>query len=101
MNQLKRILGIVWIIMGPAAILFLIWQAYEKVGLANAKVTEALTEAAKEAAKGVALNTFLQWAIIIAVFVPIAFGFVIFGKYALQGEYDHLPESSKEIEDGV
>lgn len=99
MNQLKKGLGIVWILLGPAAILFMLWQAYEKVGEANAKIALATSETAKAAAQGIATNTLLQWSIIIAIFVPIAFGLVIFGKYAMQGAYDHLPESSTEIED--
>jgi hypothetical protein len=33
------------------------------------------------------------------VFIPIAIGMVLFGYYALKGEYDHLPESSDEITD--
>jgi fatty acid desaturase len=98
MNQLKKAFGIIWILLGPAAILFMLWQAYEKVGDANAKIAAATTEAAKAAAQGIATNTLLQWSIIIAIFVPIAFGMVIFGKYAMQGAYDHLPENSLEIE---
>ena len=32
-----------------------------------------------------------------AVFIPIAIGLMIFGWYAFKGEYDRLPESSKEL----
>jgi hypothetical protein len=30
----------------------------------------------------------MQWGIIILIFVPIAFGLVIFGYYSMRGEYD-------------
>ena len=32
------------------------------------------------------------WIIIIAIFTPIALGFMIFGYYSIKGEYDHLEE---------
>ena len=80
---MKRILGIIWIILGPAAMIFMAWQAYDKVSKAEAGVAQT--------------NTALQWGIILLIFIPIAIGLVIFGKYALAGEYDKLPESSEEI----
>lgn len=80
---MKRILGILWIILGPASVLFMAWQAYEKVSAAEAGVAQT--------------NTALQWGIILLIFIPIAIGLVIFGKYAIQGEYDKLPESSEEL----
>ena len=83
MNNIKKILGFVWMIMSPAIILFLVYQAVTKIGAASA-VTKA--------------NTILQWVIILLVFVPICVGFFIFGKYASTNEYAHLPESSTEIE---
>lgn len=43
------------------------------------------------------INKPIPWIIIIGVFTPIAIGLMIFGYYALKGEYDHLPENSKEI----
>ncbi|TAE55883.1 MAG: hypothetical protein EAZ89_05240 [Bacteroidetes bacterium] len=82
MNQIKRLLGIIWIVLGPAAIAFMFMQAAQKI------------TAAAPAAKA---NIILQWGIIITIFVPIAIGLVIFGYYAFKGEYDHLPESSLEL----
>jgi ABC-type Na+ efflux pump permease subunit len=83
MNSIKRLLGIVWIVLGPVIILFLITQAVAKIGAA---------------AEGIArTNTTLQWSIIILIFIPICAGLVIFGYYGLKGEYDHLPESSDEL----
>jgi hypothetical protein len=84
MNTIKKLLGFVWMLMSPAIILFLVYQAYVKIG------------AASEAAKA---NTILQWVIILLIFLPISIGFFIFGKYAAQNEYAQLPESSKEIMD--
>ncbi len=79
MNNIKRWLGIVWMILGPVAIYFLIKTAAEEI------------------AKKPVLDTKIQWAVFVIVFLPIAIGMIIFGYYAIKGEYDHLPESSKEI----
>lgn len=84
MNQLKKILGIVWMALSPALIVFMFWQAYEKISHA--------VPAAKS-------NTTLQWIIILAVFLPICAGLFMFGLYAWSNEYAHLPESSEEIDD--
>jgi predicted Na+-dependent transporter len=79
MNNIKRWLGVVWMLMGPIAIFYLIKTA------------------ANEIAKKPVIDTKIQWAVFVIVFIPIAIGIVIFGYYAFKGEYDHLPESSKEI----
>jgi hypothetical protein len=70
MNQLKRILGLFWIILGPLAVFYLI-----KTGAA-------------EIAKKPVIDTKIQWGVFIGVFIPVAIGFVIFGYYSLKGEYD-------------
>ena len=80
---MKKILGIIWIILGPAAMIFMAWQAYDKVSKAEPGIAQT--------------NTALQWGIILLIFIPIAIGLVIFGKYALAGEYNKLPESSEDI----
>lgn len=78
MNGLKKALGLFWIILGPASIIFMFIQAEDKIRLA---------------AEGVAkTNTALQWGIILFIFIPISAGLVIFGYYAMKGEYDKLPE---------
>lgn len=77
MNKLKKTLGIFWMLLGPASIIFLFMQAFEKVGLAAAGVEKT--------------NTALQWGIILFIFIPISAGLVVFGYYALKGEYDQLP----------
>jgi hypothetical protein len=84
MNALKKYLGIIWIVLSPAIVGFLIWQAMEKIGGASA-ATKA--------------NVTLQWSIILIIFFPICIGLLIFGYYAFQDAYDHLPESSAEITD--
>ena len=81
MNQLKRIAGIIWILLGPVAVFYLIKTA------------------AGEITKKPVLDTKIQWGVFIVVFIPIAIGMVIFGWYALKGEYDHLPERSEELID--
>lgn len=84
MNTIKKILGIVWMILAPAIAVFLFWQAAEKIGLAS------------ETSKS---NVTLQWVIILVIFLPICIGLFIFGYYALKGYYEHLPESSSELND--
>jgi hypothetical protein len=88
MNNLRRTLGIVWILLGPAALIFMIIQAAEKIGIANVKILAAADEGAKALASAAKLNVQLQWGIIIGIFLPIAFGLIIFGLYSMKGEYD-------------
>jgi len=71
MNSLKKMLGVLWMMMGPGAIGFLVYQASRKLGSVTATT-----------------NDWLQWGIIILIFLPIALGFVIFGFYSMKGEYD-------------
>ena len=79
MNAIKKLAGILWIIAGPLAIYYLV-----KTG-------------ASEIAKKPIIDTKIQWGVFIVVFIPIAIGIMIFGYYALKGEYDQLPGNSKEI----
>jgi len=84
MNALKRLLGFVWMLLSPATVGFLIWQAADKIGNAGAATRSNVT---------------LQWIIILVIFIPICIGLLIFGYYSIKGAYDHLPESSAEITD--
>jgi hypothetical protein len=43
------------------------------------------------------MDTRIQWTVFILVFIPIAFGLLLFGWFAWKGEYDRLPESSAEV----
>jgi len=81
MNRIKRFLGFVWMILGPVAILFLIRTALSEI------------------VKKPVIDTKIQWGVFVVVFIPIAIGMMIFGYYAVKGEYDHLPESSAELGD--
>ena len=83
MNKIKKYLGIVWLILAPAVIWLLVNGAILHVDPAGKKD----------------INNPVIWVIIIAIFTPIAIGLMIFGWYALKGEYQHLPETSAEIED--
>ena len=72
MNQLKRILGIVWLVLGPVLIFILVKSAVHNIS-ANGKGD---------------ISKPLPWIIIITIFMPIAIGFMIFGWYSFKGEYD-------------
>jgi amino acid transporter len=80
MNQLKKIMGIVWMMIAPLVIYFLITGAMQNIGHGTKDI-----------------NKPIPWIIIISIFTPIAAGLFIFGYYALKGEYDKLPESSEEV----
>lgn len=82
MNTLKKLLGFVWMLLAPAIICFLFYEANIKIQGANAN-TKA--------------NVILQWSIILIIFIPICIGFFLFGKYAATNEYAHLPASSEDI----
>lgn len=82
MKSVKRILGLVWMLLAPAAVVFMFMQAFEKVGLEKDSMART--------------NTALQWGIILFIFIPIAIGLFIFGMYSLKGEFDELPANSDE-----
>ncbi|MBT1701905.1 DUF6814 family protein [Chryseosolibacter indicus] len=79
MNQIKRFAGIIWMALGPLAMYFLI------------------STAASEIQKKPVLDTKIQWVVFVVVFIPIAVGTIIFGYYALKGEYDYLPHDSENL----
>ena len=72
MNLIKKTLGLVWIILAIAAIIFLVQSAIH-----NIKPNATLD-----------INKPLPWIIIIAAFIPVAFGLGMFGWYAFNDEYD-------------
>ena len=88
MNQIRRVLGMVWAILGPTAIYLMIAQALKKVAEADVRIGKAVDETARVFAEAAKLNIEMQWGIIIIIFVPIAFGLMIFGYYSFKGEYD-------------
>jgi purine-cytosine permease-like protein len=72
MNKAKQLLGIVWMLIGIAAIVVLVAGAFQNINSAG---------------KG-DINKPIPWIIIISIFTPIAIGLMIFGWYAFKGEYD-------------
>ncbi len=112
MNALKRAFGLVWILLAPVCLFLIVTNALQAFAKADKTIAAAketakaaaaaaqklpaaaaiklvAAEAAKVAtAEAAKTNTVLQWSIIIVIFLPIAFGLIIFGKYAVAGEYD-------------
>ena len=80
-GAVKKIMGIVWIVIAPVIIYILVLGAVHNIN--NTGIKD--------------INKPIPWIIIITIFTPIAIGLMIFGYYALKGEYDHLPVSSKEL----
>jgi ABC-type polysaccharide/polyol phosphate export permease len=70
MNSIKKALGILWILLGPILVIYLIRTA------------------ADEIAKKPVLDTRIEWTVFIIVSIPIATGLILFGYYAARGEYD-------------
>jgi len=81
MNQFKRFLGLLFMVIGPIVVLFLLKSAITNINPAGKND----------------INKPVPWIIIIAIFTPIAAGLVIFGWYAWKGEYDKLPEQSADL----
>lgn len=69
MNQLRKWLGWVWMVLGPLSVYYLIKTA------------------ASEIAQHPVIDTKIQWGVFIVVAIPIAVGLVIFGWYAWKQEY--------------
>jgi hypothetical protein len=82
MNLIKKYLGIIWLVLAPVVIYFLVSGAIEHIDPQGKKD----------------INNPVIWVIIISIFTPIAVGLMIFGWYAFQGEYDHLPDDSDQLE---
>jgi len=74
MDILKKALGIVWMVLGPVVLFYLIKTGASEIAKA-------------EIAQKSVLDARIQWGVFIIVFIPIAFGLVLFGYYALRGEY--------------
>jgi hypothetical protein len=81
MGVIKRYIGLLLLLIAPFVI-------YELVAGAVANI---------DATGKKDINNPVIWVIIIAIFTPIAIGLVIFGWYAFRGEYDRLPQRSKEL----
>jgi hypothetical protein len=81
MYQIKKYLGIVWLLLGPVVIYFLVSGAIANIDPAGKKD----------------INNPVIWIIIILIFTPIAIGLMIFGYYALRDEYGKLPGKSADV----
>ncbi len=74
MKQIKRFLGLIWMIIGPAIIVALFWSAFKNIDI-NGKTD---------------INNPIPWTIILTIFTPIAVGLIIFGWYVWNGEYENV-----------
>jgi len=70
MNDVKRYLGVLWMLIGIVAIALLIYSAASNIGTAKGDIGKPI-----------------PWVIIIVVFTPVSIGLIIFGWYAFKGEY--------------
>lgn len=82
MNNIKKLMGYIWMLLAPVVIILLVSGAYNNIRGGGTKD----------------INQPIPWLIIISIFTPVAIGLFIFGYYCVKGEYDHLPESSTELE---
>ncbi len=69
MNQLRKWMGLVWMLMAPLSVFYLVKTALHQIAL------HPVTD------------TWIQWGVFVIVFIPIAIGLFIFGWYAWKGEY--------------
>lgn len=76
MKALKRILGLIWIVLAPVSLVMMTMQMIEKISIAESGIDR--------------MNTALQWGIILFIFIPVAIGLLIFGLYSFKGEYDDV-----------
>lgn len=72
MNQIKRFLGLLWMLIGPIIFILLVISAVQNINSSG---------------KGDISNP-IPWIIILAIFAPIAIGLTVFGWYSWKGEYD-------------
>ncbi len=66
-------MGFVWMIIAPVIIFLLISGAINNIGHGTKDI-----------------NKPIPWIIIISIFTPIAAGLMVFGYYAVKGEYDKI-----------
>lgn len=78
MGILKRIAGLFWMALGPLAIYLLARTALVEI------------------AKNPVMDTMIQWGVFVVIFIPIAFGLVVFGWYVWKGEYAAMPTDTGE-----
>ena len=74
MRKIKKLLGIVWMLIGPLFFILLVISAFKNI---------------QQGGQGDISNP-VPWIIIIAVSAPISIGLTIFGWYSWKGEYDSV-----------
>ncbi|MBU3714532.1 MAG: hypothetical protein FGM46_06240 [Ferruginibacter sp.] len=80
MRIVKKIFGLIVMILAPVILFCLIYLSYEFISKGGSKD----------------IHKPVPWIVIIGLFTPITVGFGIFGYYSFKGEYDTLPENHSE-----
>lgn len=75
MGILKRVVGVLCMILAPVAAWLLTSEGIKKIA--------AATPADKT-------DTTTQWLILIIIFLPVMAGLLLFGLYAVKGEFEEL-----------
>ena len=70
MNALKRLFGVIWMLGGLALAVYMPYQAIAKLTTPTASAED-----------------FVFWIVVVTIFIPIIIGFILFGYYAVKGEY--------------
>lgn len=75
MNILKRIVGVLCMLLAPVAAYVLTNEGLKKIAAAEpAERTNAIT----------------QWSILIIIFLPVMAGLFVFGRYAFNREFEDV-----------
>ncbi|HRN56763.1 MAG TPA: hypothetical protein PLL71_09940 [Agriterribacter sp.] len=70
MKQLRKWMGLIWMLTAPLSMFYLIKTALHQIALHPVTDTK------------------IQWGVFVIVFIPIAVGLCIFGWFAWKGEYE-------------
>lgn len=81
MDAIRKIFGFVWLAGSIALTILLPYFAVTKLASANATQED-----------------YVFWIVIVAIFIPIIIGFMLFGYYAYKGEYNDRVQSSGILE---
>ena len=71
MNAIKKILGLLWMLLGASLVAGLPYSAFLRLSANSAKTED-----------------YVFWLVIVVIFLPITVGLGLFGWYAWQGEYE-------------
>lgn len=75
MGIIKKLIGVLCMILAPVSAYMLTSKGFEKIAAASAADKTNVTT---------------QWLILILIFLPVMAGLFIFGKYAVQGEFEEV-----------